>query len=83
MFMFCFAKTQILFLEKGKSKKKYQEMIYMLWEGCVPPSFYKYICKAENLIFLNSKNVLYSKKSEIFWSFIRENLDNHRNMRSI
>ena len=57
-------------------------MIYMLWDECVLPSFYKYICKAENCIYLNDKNVLYLKTSEIVWSCVPEDLDNYENMKS-
>ena len=42
-----------------------QEMMYILWEDCVPASFFKFICRMENFIYLNSNKVLYEKTAEI------------------
>ena len=40
---------------------------------CIPATFYKFIYKDENFIYLNGKNVLQPKVSEIFTNFLKEN----------
>ena len=50
-------------IEQKNQEKKYQETIYMLRGECVPQSFHKYICRPENFIHLNGKNVLNPKTS--------------------
>ena len=44
-------------------------MVYMIWTECMPAAFYKFICKEENFIYFNGKNVLQPEVSEIliFW----------------
>lgn len=39
---------------------------------------FQHICKNENFIYLNGKNLLYPKSSEIFWIWIEENVDNYK-----
>ena len=40
-------------------------MIYMLWKECTLPEFHKYVGLEENFVYLNGKNMLYLKVSEI------------------
>ena len=40
-------------------EKRNQDMIYMLWDECVPMKFYRYICGSENFTYLNGKNVFH------------------------
>ena len=54
------------------------EMIYILWKVCMPDDFYKFICKKENFSYLNSKNVLHPKVSDIVWNYINENENNYK-----
>ena len=52
-------------------------MIYMIWKECMPPKFYKLICREENFIYLNGKNVLQPKVSEIITNFLKKNVENY------
>ena len=47
----------------------------------MPDDFYKFICKKENFSYLNSKNVLHPKVSDIVWSFIAEDENNYKKLR--
>ena len=58
-----------------------QEILYKLWNECVPIEFFKHICKNDNFLYLNEKNVLHSKSGEIVWQFIEENVENYRPLR--
>ena len=42
----------------------------MFWEDCKEPSFYKHICKPENFMYLNGKNVIYPRVAEIVHKYI-------------
>ena len=48
-------------LERKIADIKNREIIFMLWDECIEKIFYKHICENDNFIYLNSKNVLYSK----------------------
>ena len=52
------------------------EMVYMIWTECMPAAFYKFICKEENFIYLNGKNILQLKVSEILTNFLAEDEKN-------
>ena len=39
------------------SDKTKHEMVYMLWRECVHSEFYKFICKEQNFMFLNGRDV--------------------------
>ena len=54
-------------------------MIYMLWKECMPPKFYKFICKEENFIYLNRRNVLQPKVSVIITNFLKGNVEKGSN----
>ena len=44
-------------LDRKLSDENKHEMIYMLWKECMPEKFYKHICKENNFLYLNRKNV--------------------------
>ena len=52
-------------------------MIYMIWKECMPPAFYEYICQEENFLYLNGKNVLQPRISEIITDFLKQSEKNH------
>ena len=77
--------TKILnpfFLDRKLSHKNKHEMIYMLWKECVPLKCCKYICKEQNFLYLNGKNVLQPKVVEIITDFVREDENNYRILRN-
>ena len=37
----------------------------MIWKECMPTAFYEYVCPEDNFIYLNGKNMLQPKASEI------------------
>ena len=46
-------------LERKVFDLKNKEMIIMFWKDCNEPSFYTHICKPDNFLYLNGKNVIY------------------------
>ena len=48
----------------------------MLWVECIEKSFYKHICESNNFIYLNSKNVLYSKTAQIVLDYLNKDPKN-------
>ena len=68
-------------LERKLFDQSKHEMIYMLWKDCMPDEFFKFICKKENFSYLNSKNVLHPKVSDIVQSFIAEDENNYKKLR--
>ena len=46
-------------------------------EKCMPAPFYKFICKEENFLYLNGKNVLQPKVSEILNNFLAKDEKNY------
>ena len=46
-------------LERKVFELKNKEMIIMFWKDCNEPSFYTHICKPDNFLYLNGKNVIY------------------------
>ena len=58
------------------------EMVYMMWKECMPTQFYRFICKEENFLYLNGKNVLQPKVSEILTNVLEENKNNYVLLRS-
>ena len=63
-------------LDTKSNDSNKHEMIYMICKECMPPIFYKYICHEKNSIYLNGKNVLQLKVSEIITNFLKENEKN-------
>ena len=52
-------------LERKIIDAKNRDVIYMLWDECIEKTFYKHICEKDSFVYLNSKNVLFSKTSQI------------------
>ena len=42
-------------LERKITDQSKDEAIYMLWKGCIPGDFYKFIFRQENYSYLNGK----------------------------
>ena len=63
-------------LDRKLADKNKHEMIYMLWKECIRGNFYRHICKEENVLYLNGKNVLQTKVLEIIHDFLKESNDN-------
>ena len=61
-------------LDKKLSDKNKHEMICMLWKECMLQKFYQHIYKEKTFLYLNSKNVLQPKVSEIITDLLRESL---------
>ena len=55
---------------------KNREMIHMFWEDCNESSFYRHICKPDNFMYLNVKNVIYPRLADIVWNYIEEDEQN-------
>ena len=53
-----------------------REMINMFWEDCNEPSFYKHICRLDNFLYLNRKNVIYSRMAQIVMNYIETDENN-------
>ena len=69
-------------LDRKLNDQKKHEMIYMLWKECMPSDFYRYIFTEENFLYLNGKNVLYPKLTEIISKFIRVDEKNYNKLRN-
>ena len=48
----------------------------------MPPKFYEHICMEKNFLYLNRKNVLQPKVSEIINDFLDEDSNNYNEMRN-
>lgn len=48
----------------------------------MPASFYKLICKEQNFLYLNGKNLLQPKNVDIITDFIREDENNYKKLRN-
>ena len=71
------------FLQNRKlGDKNKHEMIYMLWKECMPQRFYQHICKEKNFLYLNGKNVLQPKVSEVINDFLNEGEENYKDLRN-
>ena len=64
------------------AERNSQEIMYMLWEDCVPISFFRSIYHLENFIYLNGNNVLYPKTEEIVLKHVTETQNNYNKMQS-
>ena len=69
-------------LDRKLTNKNKHEMIYMLWKECMPPKFYRHICKEKNFLYLNGKNVLQPKVLEIINDFLQEDENNYKELRN-
>ena len=68
-------------LKRKISNVSNREINCMVWEESIDQGFYKYICKRENLLYLNGKNVLYPRTSQIVWNSIQKDERNFEKMR--
>ena len=59
-------------LERKITSLKKREIIYMLWDQCIERTFYKHLCENDNFIYLNGKNVLYSKTAQIVLDYLKK-----------
>ena len=57
-------------------------MMYMLWKECMPVKFYRHICNEKNFLYLNGKNVLQPKVSEIINEYLDKDTNNYNQMRN-
>ena len=69
-------------LVRKLSNQNKHEMIYMLWKECMPCDFYKHICSEQNFLYLNGKNVLYPKVTEIINEFLDADEKNYVQLRN-
>ena len=68
-------------LDRKLADKNKHEMIYMFWEEYVPRNFHRRICKEQNFLYLNGKNVLQPKVLKIIHDFLKENDENYNDLR--
>ena len=64
-------------LERKITDKNKYEMIYMVCKECILTELYRFICQEENFLYLNGKNLLYPKTSDMVWSFISQDNKNY------
>ena len=57
-------------LERKIFDVKDREMVNMFWEDCNESCFYKHICKLENVLYLNAKNIIYPQVAEIVMNYM-------------
>ena len=68
-------------LERKIIDAKNRDVIYMLWDECIEKTFYKHICEKDNFLYLNSKNVLYSKTTQIVLDYLNKDVSNIARLR--
>ena len=69
-------------LDRKLTDKNKHKILYMLWKECMPHKFYQHICKENNFLYLNDKNVLQPKVSEIINEYLNEDTENYHEMRN-
>ena len=55
---------------------KDREMINMFWKECNEPSFDKHICQPDNFFYLNGKNIIYLRVTEIVMNYMEADKSN-------
>ena len=63
-------------LEQKILDAKNRDTIYMFWDECIEKSFYKHICENDNFVYLNGKNVLYTKTAKIVLDYLKKDISN-------
>ena len=63
-------------LEQKICDIKNREMINIFWEEYNNVSFYKYICKPENFLYLNGKNVIDPHVADIVQKYLEKDEEN-------
>ena len=66
-----------LLLDRELNDPNKHEIIYIIWKECMATQFCKFICKEENFLYLNGKNILQPKVLEILTSFLAEDEKNY------
>ena len=69
-------------LDRKLTDKNKHKILYMLWKECMPHKFYQHIYKENNFLYLNNKNVLQPKVSEIINEYLNEDTENYNEMRN-
>ena len=69
-------------LDRKLTDKNKHEILYMLWKECMLHKFYQHIYKENNFLYLNNKNVLQPKVSEIINEYLNEDTENYNEMRN-
>ena len=59
-------------LERKIFDPKNREIVYMFWDECIDPIFYRHICEKEKFLYLNRKNWLCPRSTDIVWNFIEK-----------
>ena len=65
-------------LSRKVSDKTKHEIVYMVWRECTPIEFYRYICKENNFIFLNGRDLNHPGVLEIVGKRIDQKKENLR-----
>ena len=68
-------------LERKIIDAKNRDVISMLWDECIEKTFYKHVCEKDNFVYLNSKNVLYSKTAHIVLDYLNKDASNIAHLR--
>ena len=63
-------------LERKIVDVKNRDIMYMLWDECIEKTFFEHICENDNFIYLNGKNVLYSKTAQIVLDYLNKDTSN-------
>ena len=69
-------------VDRKLGDKNKHEMIYMLWKECAPQRFYQHIYKEKNFLFLNRKNVLQPKVSQIITDLLKEGDEDYKDLKN-
>ena len=68
-------------LERKIVDAKNRDIIYILWDECIEKTFYKHISENDHFIYLNGKNVLYSKTAQIVLDYFNKDAFNIARLR--
>ena len=71
VFILLVQNTNVFPVDRKFSSQNDQQMIYMLWEKCVPSSFYKFLCQTKNFMYMNGLEVLHPKVTEIVMQYLK------------
>ena len=68
-------------LERKIADQNKYEIIYVVWKECILTEFYRFIGQEENFLYLNGKNALYPKTSDMVCLFISQHNKNYNLLR--
>ena len=63
-------------LERKIADAKNRDIIYVLWCECIEKSLYTHVRENDNFVYLNGKNVLYSKMAQIVLDYLSKDASN-------